>query len=73
MPASKVTLGGQTIIDLTSDTVTANKLATGYFAHDKAGNRITGTMEQTITNVTVNNGSVSKISGTADDYLLTLS
>lgn len=73
MPASKVTLGGQTIIDLTADTVVANRLATGYIAHDKAGNRITGSMEQTITNVTVNNGTVSKISGTEDDYLLTLS
>lgn len=70
---NKVVYGGRTLIDLTSDTVIASKLATGYVAHDKAGNVITGSMEQTITNVTVNNGSVSKISGTADDYLLTLS
>ena len=35
----------RTLIDLTADTVTADKLAKGYTAHDMSGNIITGTME----------------------------
>lgn len=44
MAINKVTLGGNTLIDLSGDTVSADKLAEGYTAHDKAGNPITGTM-----------------------------
>lgn len=40
---SKVVLGSETLIDLTSDTVTADKLAYGVKAHDKSGAQITGT------------------------------
>lgn len=40
---NKVIYGGQTLIDLTSDTVTADKLASGIKAHDKSGAVITGT------------------------------
>lgn len=61
------------IVNLSNDTVTPATLLSGKTAHNSSGTLITGTMEQTITNVTVSNGSVSKISGTADDYLLTLS
>ena len=46
MPATninKVIYGGNTLIDLTSDTVTADKLAKNYTAHDKSGAIITGT------------------------------
>ena len=35
----------KTLIDLTADTVTSDKLAKGYTAHDMSGNIITGTME----------------------------
>ena len=35
----------KTLIDLTADTVTADKLAKGNTAHDMSGNIITGTME----------------------------
>ena len=35
----------KTLIDLTADTVTADKLAKGYTAHDMSGNIITGTLE----------------------------
>ena len=38
---SKVILGNQTIIDLTSDTVVANKLLTGFTAHGADGAPIT--------------------------------
>lgn len=46
MPASninKVIYGGNTLIDLTADTVTPDKLAEGVTAHDKSGAIITGT------------------------------
>lgn len=39
---NKVVYNGNTLIDLTSDTVEANKLLTGYTAHDKSGVIITG-------------------------------
>lgn len=40
---NKIIINGQTKIDLTSDTITANKLLSGYTAHDKSGATITGT------------------------------
>ena len=40
---SKVIYNGNTLIDLTADTITADKLASGITAHDKAGAAITGT------------------------------
>lgn len=43
MAYNKVIYGGDTLIDLTEDTVTADKLLYGYTAHDKAGNLIVGT------------------------------
>ena len=39
---NKVVFGGQTIIDLTQDTVTADSILSGYTAHDKQGKEITG-------------------------------
>lgn len=52
-PVSKVTYYGGTLIDLTSDTVTSDKLLAGMTAHDASGNLITGTMPD--------NGSISEI------------
>lgn len=43
MAVNKVIYGGNTLIDLTSDTVTADKLLTGYTAHGKDGETVTGT------------------------------
>lgn len=40
---SKVVYGVTTLIDLTADTVTADKLASGYTAHGRDGAPITGT------------------------------
>ena len=45
MAVNKVVVNGEAIIDLSADTVTANKLAAGYTAHDKSGAVITGTMD----------------------------
>lgn len=36
-------MGGQTLIDLTGDTVSEDKLLSGITAHDKSGAKITGT------------------------------
>lgn len=43
MAYNKVVYNNNTLIDLTSDTVTADKLMEGYTAHDKSGALITGT------------------------------
>ena len=40
---NKVVYGGTVLIDLTGDTVTADKVLSGYTAHDKSGETITGT------------------------------
>ena len=43
MAISKVVYGAQTLIDLTADTITADKILTGYTAHGKDGEQISGT------------------------------
>lgn len=43
MAINKIIYGNTTLIDLTSDTVEAGKLAVGFTAHDKSGEVITGT------------------------------
>lgn len=45
MAISKVVYGGETLIDLTSDTITADKLKKGYTAHGADGEVINGTCE----------------------------
>lgn len=42
---NKVIYNGTVLIDLTADTVTKDKILVGYTAHDKAGNKITGTCD----------------------------
>lgn len=43
MAVNKVIYGGETLIDLTADTVTEDKLLKNYTAHAKDGSQITGT------------------------------
>lgn len=43
MAKNKIIFGGETLIDLTGDTVDAAHLDSGYTAHDKTGATITGT------------------------------
>lgn len=45
MAINKVILGDQTLIDLTADTITPDKLYKGYTAHNMKGESIIGTME----------------------------
>lgn len=42
MGVSKVEFGGETLVDLTWDTVTPQSLLSGYSAHNKAGEKING-------------------------------
>lgn len=44
MAISKVVYGTNTLIDLTADTVTADKIEKGYTTHDMSGASITGTL-----------------------------
>lgn len=45
MAVNKVVYGGKTLIDLTGDTVTADKVLEGFTTHDKSGASITGTCD----------------------------
>lgn len=42
MAINKIIFGNETLIDLTSDTVSPDKILTGFTAHDKSGQIITG-------------------------------
>ncbi len=42
MAYSKIILNGETLMDVTSDTVDIDKMMQGYTAHDKTGMPITG-------------------------------
>lgn len=46
MAVNKVIANGKVLIDLTGDTVTAGLLKKGVTAHDKTGEIITGTLDQ---------------------------
>lgn len=46
MSINKVLYGTNVLVDLTTDTVTSDTLLKGYTAHNKSGNQITGTLEQ---------------------------
>ena len=46
MAINKIVYAGNSLIDLTDDTVTSDKLAEGITAHDKSGNKITGSMSE---------------------------
>lgn len=43
---NKVIINNEVILDLTQDTVTADKMVSGVTAHDKSGKQITGSMEE---------------------------
>lgn len=47
---NKVIYGNQTLIDLTQDTITTDKLLAGYTAHDATGAAITGTIQSKTSN-----------------------
>lgn len=45
---NQVTVNGETILDLTNDTVTAKDLVKGVTAHDKSGAQVTGTLANAV-------------------------
>ena len=45
MAANKISYCGKVLLDLTSDTITPEKLAKGVTAHAKDGSKTTGTLE----------------------------
>lgn len=53
MGVNKVIFGGETVVDLTSDSVTPETLAAGVTAHNKSGEQIVGTLDydERITNL----------------------
>lgn len=60
MAINKIIYGGNTLIDLTSDTVEASKMLSGYKAHDKTGTQITGscTYDSNTTDATANQNEI---------------
>lgn len=62
MGKSKIIYGGDVLMDLTGDTVIADKLLKGYTAHDKAGDPVVGTCEFDVdsSNVTASDAEVLK-------------
>ena len=58
---NKVIVNDETVMDLTSDTVTPESLLDGYTAHDRTGKKITGTLylgNKTINDVTIQNNHI---------------
>ena len=66
MAINKVVYGDQVLIDLTGDTVTADKLLKGATAHDASGEPITGTMEAGSGGSSDNNCEAYHITSTSD-------
>lgn len=68
MAINKIIYGGNTLIDLTTDTITASDLAYGITAHDRTGAVITGesTKDSTTTDATA---SASEILATKTAYV----
>lgn len=59
----KVVLGDEVLIDLTADTITPDKLASGITAHDKSGAAITGTSTKDATTSDATAGAAEILSG----------
>lgn len=70
MAISKVVYGGNTLIDLTADTIKADKLLEGYTAHGADGELVTGTctfdadtQDATATDAEILNGKIAYVRG----------
>ena len=60
---SKVIFNGEVLIDLTGDTVTADKLLTGVTAHGKDGAPVTGTCDFTAAAAEILSGKTAYVKG----------
>jgi hypothetical protein len=70
MAISKVVYGGNTLIDLTADTIKADKVLSGYTAHGADGESITGTctfdantQDATATDAEIISGKIAYVRG----------
>ena len=70
MAVNKIIYNAQVLIDLTNDTVAADKLLAGVTAHDKSGAAVTGTL--TFATVYTGSGEPSAGTGTDGDIYLDL-
>lgn len=71
MANNKVQLSdGTVLIDLTGDTVASDKLLSGYTAHDKSGNQVTGNV--TFASVYTGSGEPSASLGSDGDFYFDL-
>lgn len=68
MAVNKVVLNDVVKLDLTADTVTADKLKQGETAHDAAGNPVTGTLTVTTPTLTVKTNAGASVTATKGDY-----
>lgn len=71
MAISKVVYGGRTLIDLTADTVTSDKILKGYTAHGADGEPLTGTCtfdsdttDATASDAEILSGKIAYVKGT---------
>ena len=72
MAKNKIIYDGQTLIDLTGDTVTANTLLSGATAHDRSGTQISGNVAF-VTYYTGTSAPSSSLGNDGDIYLQTVS
>ncbi len=70
MAYNKFVVNNTTLLDLTADTVAADKLVSGYTAHDKSGAAVTGTL--TFATVYTGSGEPSASTGANGDIYLDL-
>lgn len=70
MAYNKFVVNNTTLLDLTGDTITADKLVSGYTAHDKSGEAITGTLS--FSTVYTGSGEPSSSTGSDGDIYLDL-
>lgn len=68
MAVNKVVFGGQSIIDISDSTVTADKMLEGVTAYDKTGAKITGTIPQQAAK-TVTAGTSKVSAGVSGKYM----
>lgn len=70
MAVNHVIINGETVVDLRNDTVSADKMLSGYTAHDKSGAKITGNV--TFSTVYTGSGEPSSSLGEEGDLYFDL-
>lgn len=70
MAVNHVIINGETVVDLRDDTVSADKMLSGYTAHDKSGNQVTGNV--TFASVYTGSGEPSSSLGEEGDLYFDL-